>query len=551
MNAKQLYELGENQFGKRLALMQLWQEIAENFYPERADFTFTRSLGTDFGAGMMTSYPFLCRRDLGDQLGMMLRSNDWFEMVPIDAQREDVDSKQWLQWAAGVQRRAMYDRVTQLTRATKATDHDFAAFGQGVMTIEMNYKRQALLYRNYHLRDVTWTEDESGAVGNVFRKWKPQVRDLGLLYPNTIHPTAKDLASRQPFEKVNCFHMVVDAEMYTGDSVGPHAPKRGKQPRYLICYDADHDAVLEAVPIWGRHYIIPRWETPGQSQFAYSPASVAALADARLIQAMTLTLLEAGEKITNPPMVATQEAVRSDIDIAPGGITWVDIEYDERLGDALRPLTTDAKGMPLGIDMQRDSRQMIMQAFFLNKIAPPLISKDPRMTAFQAGQIIQQWIREALPIFEPVEQEYNGALCEETFGLLMRNGAFGDLRELPESLQGADLEFRFKSPLHDVVESQKGQKFLEMKQLAAEAIALDPSAAYIPDVITAFRDAMNGIGVPAAWQRAKSEVDAMVKQASEKQQAAALLENMKTGSEAARNLAAAGADNAAAAAPAV
>jgi hypothetical protein len=123
--------------------------------------------------------------------------------------------------------------------------------------------------------------------------------------------------------------------MYDGDSVGPHAPKRvtrGGPPRMLLCYDVANQTVLEAVPIWGKHYIIPRWEKPGHTQFAYSPAAVAALADARLIQAMTLTLLEAGEKITNPPMIATQEAVSSDIDIAPGGVTWVDIEYDERLG---------------------------------------------------------------------------------------------------------------------------------------------------------------------------------------------------------------------------
>jgi hypothetical protein len=149
------------------------------------------------------------------------------------------------------------------------------------------------------------------------------------------------MAAKKPFETIECAHMVIDADMYTGDSVG--GPKRGSQPRYLICYDKAHDTVLEAVPIWGRHYIIPRWQTVSGSQFAYSPATVAALPDGRLLQAMTLTLLEAGEKITNPPMVATQEAVRSDINIFPGGVTWVDIEYDEKLGEALRPLSTDAK----------------------------------------------------------------------------------------------------------------------------------------------------------------------------------------------------------------
>jgi hypothetical protein len=112
MNIRQLYELSEEQFVKRSSLMMLWQEIAENFYPERAEFTINRSMGTDFGAGMMTSYPFICRRDLGDQLGQMLRSNDWFELALLDAITETTDVKQALQWAAALQRRAMYDRVS-------------------------------------------------------------------------------------------------------------------------------------------------------------------------------------------------------------------------------------------------------------------------------------------------------------------------------------------------------------------------------------------------------------------------------------------------------
>lgn len=549
MKAKELFQLGDDQFSKRSSLMMLWQEIAENFYPERADFTINRILGTDFGAGMMTSYPFLCRRDLGDQMGQMLRSDDWFHMVPVDARREDLEGQQWLEWAAGVQRRAMYDRVTHFTRAMKEGDHDYATFGQDVYSVEMNYDKQALLYKSYHLRDVTWTENAAGDVNAVFRKWKPQVRDLVRLYPQTAHADSIQLASRKPFEEVSCFHMVVEADMYDGDVINPRGEtfRRGNQPRFLICYDQQHDKVLEAIPIWGKHYIVERWEKPGHTQFAYSPAAIAGLADARLIQAMTLTLLEAGEKITNPPMVATMEAVRSDIDIAPGGVTWVDIEYDERLGQALRPLTTDAKGMPIGIDMQRDSRQMIQQAFYLNKISPPLISKDPRMTAFQAGQIIQQWIREALPLFEPMEQERNGQLCEESFGLLLRNGAFGDPRNIPKSIQGADMEFRFKSPLHDVIEQQKGQKFLEMKQLMAEAVALDPAVAYVPDVMVALRDALSGIGVPAKWQRTESDVESLVRHAQQQQAAEGLLARMQAGSQAALNSAQAGKANAEAA----
>lgn len=554
MNGKQLFELGLNQFTKRESLMSLWQEFAENFYPERADFTLNRVAGTDFGAGMMTSYPFLCRRDLGDQFGQMLRptASRWAHMKPRGIKLDiDHDAKEWIEWMEGVQHEAMYDPVTQFTRAMNLADHDFATFGQDVYTVEMNYRKSALLYRTYHIRDVTWIENDEGETGAVWRKWKPQVRDLARLYPNTIHQSVQELSRRQPFEEVSCVHMVVDAEMYTGDIIDPRpvgrGVMRGEQPRILLTYDTQHDKVLEAVPIWNKHYVVERWQKPGHTQFAFSPAAVAGLADARLLQAMTLTLLEAGEKITNPPMIATLEAVRSDVDIAPGGITWVDIEYDERLGQALRPMTLDAKGMPIGIDMQRDSRAMIQQAFYLNKIAPPLISKDPRMTAFQAGQVVQQWIRDALPLFEPMELERNGQLCEESFQVLWRNGAFGDARRLPKKLQGRPFDWAFTSPLHDVIEQTKGQKFLEMKQLLSEAVAMDPSTAYIPDTITAFREALSGIGVPQKWQRSESDVEVLIRRAKEQEAGQALLERMKTASEATKNVASAGLSNAQAA----
>jgi hypothetical protein len=117
---------------------------------------------------------------------------------------------------------------------------------------------------------------------------------------------------------------------------------------------------------------------------------------------------------------------------------------------------------------------------------------------------------------------------------------------MPSKTEDVGVKFRFRSPLHDVIEQQKGQKFLEMKQMLAEAVAMDPSVAYVPDVLVAFRDAINGIGVPARWQRSESDVEALVRKQQAQQAAGQLLERMKTGSEAAANLAAAGKDNAAA-----
>jgi len=520
VKAKELYTHGESLFGKRKTLLSLWQEMADNFYPERADFTTKRVIGEEFASNLMTSYPILARRDLGNALGSMLRptAKGWFHVRTNSEKAEDIDARRYLEWSEGLMRRAMYDKVTQFVRATKEGDHDFAAFGQCVLTVEKSRNADSLLYRCWHLRDVAWAENEQGAIGQVYRKWKPTVRTLLRLFPSKMSAKLKELASREPETEINCCHIVVESDLYDGTK---------KTPYTSIYYDVDNDIELEAVGIWNPMYVIPRWQTVSGSQYAYSPATVAALPDARLIQAMTLTLLEAGEKMTNPPMIAVQEAVRSDVAIYAGGITWVDADYDERLGEVLRPLSQDRSGMPIGRDMRNDTRDQIAEAFYLNKLAMP--ERAAEMTAFEVGQRVQEYIRQALPIFEPMEMEYNGAICEMTFDILMRAGAFGPMDAMPRSLRGAKIQFRFQSPLHDAIESEKEHKFLEMKALAADALAVDPTIINIVDVKTAFRDALLGTGVPATWQRTDAEAEEITAIQNKAAATNALLDTMQKG----------------------
>jgi hypothetical protein len=68
-----LLEQGTELFSKRSSLLSFWQEVAENFYPERADFTMVRNIGQDFASNLMTSYPILARRDLGNAISAILR----------------------------------------------------------------------------------------------------------------------------------------------------------------------------------------------------------------------------------------------------------------------------------------------------------------------------------------------------------------------------------------------------------------------------------------------------------------------------------------------
>lgn len=532
MDSKKLRGLADDLFAKKAPLNSLWQEISDNFYPERATFTLTRSLGADFAASLMTSYPILCRRDLGNQFGSMLRpvSKPWFHVARRHIKNEDNETRQWLQSFEEAQRRAMYDPRAMFTRATKEGDHDFAAFGQCAISVEVNKNADGLLYRCWHLRDMAWQQNEEGAIGATFRKWKTTAQTLSRTFGNKVHGDITKALSENPFQEFTYLHMVVEADLYDDNARG--------RPYWHIWYDWDHDLMVDARPAWTKHYVIPRWQTVSDVQYSYSPATVAALPDARLLQAMTWTLLEAGERATWPPMVATIDAVRSDIGNFAGGITWVDPEYDEKMGEALRPLTQDFRGFNFGRELNEDARKLLYKAFFLDTLTMP--QRGPEMTAYEVGQRIQQYIRDALPIFEPLEMDYNAELCDQSFELLWRSGTFGSRLSWPKTLQReTDIEFHFESPLHDAIEQQKGQLLMQGEGLMASAMKLDPSVAAIIDSRTALRDALNGIGVPARWMRNEADVKAIDDQQAQEAQAQKLLAAAQQAGAAAKDFGAA------------
>lgn len=502
-SVKRLIDQGQEMFSRRSSLVSLWQEIAEQFYVERADFTVVRSMGQDFAGHLTTSYPLLARRDLGNSLSAMLRpaGQQWFKMTAGESVK-DRDALAWLEWATSVQKRAMYDRLAQFTRATKEGDHDFAAFGQCIISVELNAANTSLLYRTWHLRDVAWCENADGAIGSVYRQWKPTAATLKQLFRDRIHENvSKAIRDSKPHQEFNCYHIVIETSGYEGET-------KYRTPLVSLFVDIDNQHVMEEVGLRTMPYVIPRWQTVSGSQYAYSPATVCALPDARLIQAMTLTLLEAGEKAANPPMVATKEVIRGDVALFAGGVTWVDQDYDERLGEALRPLTIDKSGMPIGMQLREDVKASLLEAFYLNKLSLPVMAGD--MTATEVSQRVQEYIRQAMPLFEPMEIEYNGALCERTFDVLMGAGAFGTPDMLPRALRGRDVQFKFESPLQEASDKKKAQVFMEGKALLAAAADLYPEAARVVNAPEALRDALNGVGFPAAWTHSKEEVDEMV-----------------------------------------
>ena len=542
--AKELIKQGDTLFSKRTALVALWQAIAENFMPSRADFMASV---TDIALAehLFTSYPVLAARELGNIFAAMLRPRNarWYSHHVSDKRLDEGSAERaYLEYRTEIMWRAMYDPDAGFVRATKEADSDYVTFGQAVIQPELDLANATLLYRCHHIRDAAWSENYAGKIDTVHRKWKPTARQLAALFPKTVSSEVRKALTDDPDREFECRHVVVPERIYRPDMTNGRRPMAFTS-LYVEC---ESETVLEETPRKRFGYVIPRWQTISGSQYARSPATEPALPDARTMQVVIRTLREAAEKHVDPPMIAVGEMLRSDIFLQAGGTTYVEADYDERTGEILRPVERNPGTMPIGTEIALALREDIRNGMFLDKINLPQADLS-KMPVYTVRRFLEEQIRAQAPLFEPIEQEYSAPLCDETDALLAEAGAFGPPESIPESLRGMDAHFTFQSPLRDIADAQKTQQFMDGAGILQTAMAFDPAQIANVKMTTATRDALRGLGWGQEWFDDETKVEAAQKalqEAANMERGAATLEQganiVKTGGEGAKAMVEAG-----------
>ena len=529
--AKELIGRGDGLFTKRLPILSLWQQISELFNPMRADYTWVRSIGMEFYAHLMTGIPDMASRDLANAINAMLRppGQTWFHArTQSEMVNRDQNARIWLDWASELMRQAMYDNMSGWSRAAKEADRDFVTIGNACISIRPNMTFNGLLYKTLHMRDVAWSEGPDGRINEIHSKRMVSKRNLVKLFPKTCSQKVKDDCDPSkpgdPNGDVACRHIVLPSDEYDSsqssseNTIDGVKKSRRKLPFTSLWIDVQNETILEEI---GQHqlgYIPPRWDTSAGFGYGYSPSTGVNIADARMLQQITLTLLEAGQKAVDPPYKAVGEAIQGGVNLYAGGISWVDAEYDERTGAALEPLLSTNPNLGWGTDREKRIAEIIANGHFLNQIKLPDASHA--RTAYEVQKLWEEFIRTTTPLFEPIQAEYNGAVCDQSFEMMLRMNAFGDMKQMPQVLRGQDIRFIFDSPLTVAATRANAQAFTSVLQLTQGAVAVDPNVAVDWDVDTAYRDAVEGSGAPARWLISKDKADA-IKAQKRKEQAAA------------------------------
>lgn len=513
--AKDLIDLGDKLFAKKDPLNSLMQEIAEIFYPQRATFTTEHYEGRDYASNILDAHALRVRDELGSALSAILRprATPWAAAATLDDEvNAEPENAQYLEYLTNVTRTHMYHAPAQFVRATKEGDHDFITFGQTVIATTESPDRRHLFFRNHHLRDCAWLENAVGVIDHLHRKDRMTARTMMETFgEKKVHKTVKTAAEKEPGKEFSVRVIAMPSKEYDFTQSGNYGGKVKRKLPFNICYvDVDNCHMMREDADIIFPYVVPRWSTVSGSQYAYSPATWNALPDGRMAQQMARILLEAGEKSIDPPAIANSEMIR-EANIAAGALTWADVGPDGNLKDAYMPIPINGD-MKTGFAMRADLRQMIEAAFKINKLSLP--ENTAGMTATEIRARLEEHVRNLLPLFEPMEQEYNNKLLDNSFARLKAMNKY-DFMAMPDALSNANFIWSFKNPMQEASTRILVSQFQET--LGTVQMGMEAGAKVSPiKVDVALQDAVRGAGGPAKWRKTAeemgAELEAMVQQ---------------------------------------
>lgn len=487
------------------------ERLAEIFYPERAGFF--SEIPPDFDRYTLNfdNEPARLRRDTANMYGsyMRPRGREWFN-VTVGEEDEQVDlpwaTKMWLEDATKRLRRMLYRQRALFTEQMGLDDHDYVTFGSSCSTIELLEDETGIVFKNKHLRNMAWCDDTDGAIGEVFEKLALEARHWPNMFPGVDLPQAvKDAIdpskNGDPYKKYPVIRCVMKGSdwQWSRNAYGRLPPARAAYASIYLCPESKE--LLSERWLTYNPYHIRRWSKAQGHAWGISIVTPLALSDARVLNRAEMSICEAIEKTTEPPLVAKHEAVLGSIQVGAGGVTMVGANVSYKDG---RPIEVAYEiGNPaFGMEYAAQKRAFLSKVFLENPLKLPL---DREMTLGEVNERIEEISRAAAPIFEPGEAD-NQRLLEKPFQIGMDMRAF---LPPPEDLEGAEVRFELDTLLTQAIDRLRVVQAQKRIDLTMQQSQVDPQAARRVDWARVHKDTAKGVG-PQAWSRDPDEVESEI-----------------------------------------
>jgi Bacteriophage head to tail connecting protein len=470
--------------------MSLWDTLAKHFLPER-EFLTREMPGTERMDELFTSVPILARRALATAVSTMLRpaNRQWFRATAKDERLNQLtEVRLWLDMVTRLTLAKLYDPRARFEEKAAEVDNDLVTFGTGILYMGVDRAAGHFVFRCSSLRDACIAENERGHIDRMY-EWPCMTLSqiVGTWGIDNLPKRLTDKAggTRPKWdEDIELLHVVIPNVEYAHYGfAGP-----GRLPFLSLWIDPTSRELIEQSGFYEFPYAVPRWDVMAQEVYGRSPA-MTALPDARVLNAIAKTFLQAGEKAVNPPLTAPADMLRGEVELFAGGLTLYDAQGFQFQGPPIRPIDLGAN-IPLTQEIMQGYEERIFGAFYRDILMLP---NRPDMTAEEIRARTDEFLRQAAPVFARVEADYNAAIVERAFSVLLREGIFG---KPPDVLQGKEIEFQYESPVKAVRERARALSAMEAIASVGQMAALKPEVTDNINFDDAARLVMRDLGAP-------------------------------------------------------
>jgi hypothetical protein len=429
----------------------LWQEIAERVLPRSAYFTAKSIFEGDRRTQKLfdSTAPLALNRFAAAMESMLTpRTQRWNKLTTRNKQlMKSPAVKRYLEDVTEALFAARYASQANFASQFYENYLSLGAFGTGGVFID-EVLGISLRYRALHLSECYIFENAAGIVDTVHRPFTYTARQVmqrvasdgwGNI-PEQIAKAAKD-APDQPFQFLHVVQPNTDRKPERADHTG--------MPFYSCYIALDGKAIVHEGGYRTFPVAVSRYVTGPREVYGRSPA-LDALPSILTLNEQKKTVLRAGQKAVDPPLLLQDDGALSAFDLRSGALNYGTLS---NTGEPLvKPLINGAR-VDIGLDMMLDERKVINDHFLVTLFQ--ILVETPQMTATEAMLRAQEKGALLAPTMGRQQSESLGPTIERELDLL---GNAGQLPDMPDEMieAGGEVEIEYDSPLTRAQKAEQG-----------------------------------------------------------------------------------------------
>lgn len=494
-----------------------WQEVLDYVVPRKADVNRTRFPGDRRNLNLYDSSAEQSNELLAGALHSMLTNptNLWFELTTGNQVLDNEDDvRTWLKETAEV----MFNVMNNSNFQTEMHEVyiDLGSIGTACLSIEED-PEHIVRFASRFMGQIYVSENNLGRIDTVYREFKWKVRQAMQEWGEV---PALRRYKNSPEHEIEILHAVYPR--MERDTAKKNPANMRFASDYVIVESAEtiSQSGYNTFP-----YAVPRWTKATGEAFGRSPG-MKALPDIKMINEMMKTMIKAGQKSVDPPMMVPDDGFILPVDLTPSGINY----YRAGSTDRIEPLKNDVR-LDFGYQIMEDVRKRIRDAFYIDQLQ---LSQGPQMTATEVMQRTEEKMRLIGPVMGRQHSELLRPTIDRVFQICW---AANKIPQPPEVLRGQKIDVQYTSTIAKAQRSQDAQNIMRALQVAQPFIQVNPTIMDNFDGDEALRWSASLYGVPPRIIRDKKTVQKIRADRAQAEAQAAQMQKEMMAAEAANKLA--------------